>query len=51
MEQVYKLWKMGTTSSSGILKTLYHMAVILLLGKRKITKFWNFMGIIPLNLK
>ena len=36
MEQVYKLWKMKTTSVSGILKTVYHNGnYLLLFGKRK----------------
>ena len=40
MEQVSKLWKMKTTSSSGILKTMYHNGSYLLLsGKRKLQSF------------
>ena len=35
MEQVYKLWKMKTSSSSGILKTKYYNdSSLLLFGKR-----------------
>ena len=38
--QVYKLWKMKTTSSSGILKTLYHNGnYLLLFGKRELQSF------------
>ena len=36
MEQVYKLGKMKTTSSSGILKNIYHNGSYLLFGKRKL---------------
>ena len=40
-EQVSKLWKMKTTSSSGIiLKTMYHNgSYLLLFGKRKLQSF------------
>ena len=37
MEQVYKLWKMKITSSSGIFTTIYHNdSYLLLFGKRKL---------------
>ena len=40
MEQVYKLWKMKTASSSGILKTIYHNgSYLLLFRKRKLQIF------------
>ena len=38
MEQVYKLWKMKTSSSSGILRALYHNGN-LLFEKRKLQSF------------
>ena len=40
MEQENKLWKMKTTSSSGILKTIYHNSgYLLLFGKIKLQSF------------
>ena len=40
MEQVYKLRKMKTTSSSGILQNIYHNgSYLLLLGKSKLHSF------------
>ena len=40
MEQVYKLWKMKTTSSSGILKTIHqNSSYLLIFGKRKLCSF------------
>ena len=40
MAKVYKLWKVKTTSSSGILKTIYHnWSYLLLFGKRKLISF------------
>ena len=39
MEQVYKLWKMKTSSSSGILRTIYHNGSYLLFEKRKLQSF------------
>ena len=54
IEQVYKLWKIKSTSSSGILKTIYHNDnYLLLFGKRQLPNkpFKNFIGIIPLTLK
>ena len=53
IEQVYKLWKIKSTSSSGILKTIYHNDnYLLLFGKRQLQNkpFKNFIGIIPLTL-
>ena len=39
-EQVHKLWKVKTTSSSGILKTIYHNGnYLLLFEKRKLQSF------------
>ena len=36
MEQAYKLWKIKPTSSSGILKTIYHDgSYLFIFGKRK----------------
>ena len=54
IEQVYKQWKIKSTSSSGILKTIYHNDnYLLLFGKRQLQNkpFKNFIGIIPLTLK
>ena len=40
MEQLYKLWKMKTTSSSGILKTIYRNgSYLMLFGNRKLLSF------------
>ena len=40
MEQVNKPWKMNTTSSSGMLKTIYNIgSYLLLFGKKKIQSF------------
>ena len=40
MEQIYKLWKMKTSSSSGILKNISDSDIYLLLfGKRKLQSF------------
>ena len=39
-EQVHKLWKVKTTSSSGTLKTIYHNGnYLLLFEKRKLQSF------------
>ena len=39
MEQVLKLWKTKATSSSGILKTVYHNgSYLLLFGNTKLTQ-------------
>ena len=40
MEQVCKLWKIKTTSSSGVLKTMHHNgSYLLLFGKRNLQSF------------
>ena len=40
MEHVCKLWKLKTSSSSEILKTVYHnVSCLLLFGKRKLERF------------
>ena len=39
MEKVYKLWKMKTTGSFGILKIIYYNGSYLLFGKRKLQSF------------
>ena len=40
MEQVYILWKTKTTSSSGMLKAIYHNdSCLLLFGMRKLQSF------------
>ena len=44
MEQVYKLWKMRTTSSSGILKTIYHNGSYIVTWKEKNYKVLKFHG-------
>ena len=49
--KVSKLRKMNTTSSSGMLKTIYNIgSYLLLFGKKKNTKLWNSIGIITLTL-
>ena len=42
---------MKTTSSSGIWKTIYNSSSYLLVFGKRMTKFWNFVGIISLTLK
>ena len=52
MEQIKKLWKMETTTSSGILKTIYHnSSYLLLFGKRKLQSFEILLEEIPHTLK
>ena len=42
---------MKTINKSRILKTLYHDgSYLIVIWKDKITKFYNFMGIIPFTL-
>ena len=44
--------KVKVTSSSEIFKIIYvNGSCLLLFGKEKITKFWNFIWIVPLTLK
>ena len=62
MEHVYRLWKMKTTSSSGILKSIksnikgiltlkLQWWLFIVISIDKIRKFWNLTGIAPLTSK